>query len=222
MSALAVGMGFAAGALGVGTNGAVGSKTNIEDTITRLEQERDKYQKQQETARSDYLDNRIKNLENRINNLQSRLDKMKAEEDNGECETCANRKYQDESDDPGVSFKSATKVSPGSAESAVRAHENEHVTRNQAKAGREGKEIVYQSVIIKRGICPECGTSYVAGGETTTVTRDKPDDDVQNVKNAENKEAEPNAEYTSRQDERFNVGLVDRAQMMGNLLNIVA
>lgn len=147
------------------------SKTDIQSTITDLERQRDKYQKQQEQQTSDELERRLGNIEERIKNLKSRLNK--AEED-GECQTCANRKYQDGSDDPGVSFKSASKIS-GNVESAVRSHEQEHVTRNRAKAERENREIVYQSVIIKRAICPECGDSYVAGGETTTVTRSKPE-----------------------------------------------
>lgn len=206
MAAAAIGQGgnFAGGVL-FGNNaangkGAVGSESNLRDTISRLEQERDKYKKENEQSKSDILDRKIGNLENRISNLQKRLDRIKSEEDNGECETCKNRKYQDESDDPGVSFKSASKISKGGAEAAVRGHEYEHVNRNQAKAEREGKEIVYQSVIIKHGICPECGDSYVAGGETTTVTRTKPQE---------------------RTDERFNVGLTDTQQNMGNLLNMV-
>lgn len=191
--------GNGAGRSAADSKNAVGSESNLRDTISRLEQERDKYQKENDRNKSDILGKKIDNLENRINNLQKRLDKMKAEDD-GECETCKNRKYQDESDDPGVSFKSASKISKGGAEAAVRGHEYEHVNRNQAKADREGKEIVYQSVIIKHGICPECGDSYVAGGETTTVTRDKPQ------------------EHT---DERFNVGLTDYQQNMGNLLNML-
>lgn len=201
MSAAAVGLGFSGNYAGGVSykNGASGSQTDLQDTITRLEQERDKYKKQREDSASELLDNKINNLENRINNLQQRLDKMKSEElDNGECETCKNRKYQDESDDPGVSFKTASSVSPGSAEAAVRGHEQEHVNRNQAKADREGREVVYQSVVIKHAICPECGTSYVSGGETTTVTRAK------------------------QQEEMFSVGLNDREQNMGKLLNIVA
>lgn len=170
-AAAAIGLGASLGSYGEGT----GSKTNIQDTISRLEKERDKYKKEQETAQTAVLDNKIKNIEDRISNLRTRLDKMKAQEEDGECETCKNRKYQDGSDDPGVSFKTASKIT-GNAEGAVRAHENEHVTRNQAKAEREGKEIVYQSVRIKHGICPECGASYVSGGETTTVTRTKTED----------------------------------------------
>lgn len=157
----------------VKTSGAGSAKSSIEDTIKRLEKERDKYQKEKEGSDSRLLDRKIGNLDDRINNLRERLDRIKT--DNGECETCKNRKYQDVSDDPGVSFKSASKIGAGSAEAAVRGHEQEHVTRNRAKAERENKEIVYQSVIIKRAICPECGDSYVSGGETTTVTRSKPE-----------------------------------------------
>lgn len=174
------------------------SQSNIEDTIKRLERKREEYKKQNDNSLSDQADKKISDLDNRIKNLRTRLDKMKAEEqEDGECETCKNRKYQDESDDPGVSFKTASKVGAGSAEAAVRGHEYEHVNRNQAKAEREGKEIVYQSVVIKRAICPECGKSYVSGGETKTVTREK-------------------------RDERFDVGLLDKTEELGKLFDAVA
>lgn len=88
----------------------------------------------------------------------------------GECQTCENRKYQDGSDDPGVSFKSPTNVAPEMAAAAVRGHENEHVVREQAKAAREGRKVVSQSVTYKTAICPECGKVYVSGGETRTTT----------------------------------------------------
>lgn len=168
-------------------------KSSIEDSIKRLEKERDKYQNEKGSSDSRLLDRKIGNLEDRINNLRERLYKIKTED--GECKTCENRKYQDESDDPGVSFKSASKISSGSAEAAVRGHEQEHVTRNQAKAERENREVVYQSVIIKRAICPECGDSYVSGGETTTMTRSKP-------------------------EQRFNVGIADNKEN-GTLLDIL-
>ena len=93
-----------------------------------------------------------------------------------ECQTCKNRKYQDQSDDSGVSYQSPTHISPAAAGSAVRAHENEHVTREQAKAKRQGREVISQSVVIKTAICPECGRVYVAGGTTKTVTREKSQD----------------------------------------------
>lgn len=88
-----------------------------------------------------------------------------------ECQTCKNRKYQDGSDDAGVSYQTPTKISPEKAATAVAAHENEHVVRNQAKAEREGKEIVAQSVSLHTAICPECGRTYISGGTTRTVTR---------------------------------------------------
>ncbi len=87
-----------------------------------------------------------------------------------ECQTCKNRKYQDGSDDPGVSFKTATNVAPERAAAAVRGHEQEHVVREQAKAAREGRKVVSQSVTIHTGICPECGEVYVSGGTTRTTT----------------------------------------------------
>lgn len=194
---------MAVSAIGAGESGVYGaygknSQSSIEDTIKRLERQREKYQKDETVNSSDSSDKKIADLDNRIKNLRTRLDKMKTEEEeNGECETCKNRKYQDESDDPGVSFKTASKIGAGSAEAAVRGHEYEHVNRNQAKAAREGKEIVYQSVTIKRAICPECGKSYVSGGETKTVTREK-------------------------RDERFDVGLTDKTEELGKLFDAVA
>ena len=89
----------------------------------------------------------------------------------GECQTCRERKYQDGSDDPGVSFKTPTNVAPELAASAVRGHEQEHVVREQAEARREGREVVSQSVTYHTAICPECGKVYVSGGTTRTSTR---------------------------------------------------
>ena len=88
-----------------------------------------------------------------------------------ECQTCKERKYQDGSDDPGVSFKTPTNVAPEQAASAVRGHENEHVVREQAEARREDRRVVSQSVTYHTDICPECGKVYVSGGTTRTVTK---------------------------------------------------
>lgn len=88
----------------------------------------------------------------------------------GECQTCERRKYQDGSDDPGVSFKTPTNLSPEQAAAAVRGHEQEHVVREQAKAAREDRRVVSQSVTLHTEICPECGRVYVAGGVTRTTT----------------------------------------------------
>ena len=88
----------------------------------------------------------------------------------GKCQTCEERKYQDESDDMGVSFQTATNIAPEQVASAVRGHENEHVVREQAKAQREDRRVVSQSVTLHSDICPECGKVYISGGTTRTVT----------------------------------------------------
>ncbi len=95
--------------------------------------------------------------------------------DTYECQTCENRKYKDGSNDMGVSFKTPTKLSPEKAASAVRSHEMEHVSRAKAKAAREGSEILSQSVTYRTEVCPECGTPYLAGGNTRTVFRSAPE-----------------------------------------------
>ena len=88
----------------------------------------------------------------------------------GECQTCEERKYQDGSDDMGVSFQTPTRIAPEQAASAVRGHEQEHVVREQDKARREDRRVVSQSVTLHSDICPECGKSYISGGTTRTVT----------------------------------------------------
>lgn len=88
-----------------------------------------------------------------------------------ECATCASRTYVDGSNDPGVSFKTPTKISPEQSFSAVAGHEMEHVSNERSSAIRENAEIVSQSVVLHNSICPECGVSYTSGGKTTTVTK---------------------------------------------------
>lgn len=84
-----------------------------------------------------------------------------------ECQTCKRRKYKDGSNEM-VSFKSPQHVSPENAASAVRAHEQEHVSNAYKKAAKENGKVVSASVSIHTGICPECGRSYVSGGTTRT------------------------------------------------------
>ena len=106
--------------------------------------------------------------------LKAEVEKSKSAREvmeEGECQTCKERKYQDGSNDPGVSFKTPTNVAPEQAAAAVRGHEQEHVVREQAKARREGREVVSQSVTYHTAICPECGKAYVSGGTTRTSTR---------------------------------------------------
>ena len=108
----------------------------------------------------------------------------------GECKTCEERKYQDGSDDMGVSFQTPTNIKPEQAASAVRGHEMEHVYREQAKADREGRKVVSQSVTMHTEICPECGKSYVSGGTTRTVTKAETENDFQQDLAQQNKEEE--------------------------------
>ena len=67
-----------------------------------------------------------------------------------------------------VSFKTPQHVSPESAASAVRAHEQEHVSNAYKEAATENGKVVSASVSIHTAVCPECGRTYVSGGTTHT------------------------------------------------------
>ena len=84
-----------------------------------------------------------------------------------ECQTCKRRKYQDGSDEM-VSFKSPSHVSPERAATAVRAHEQEHVSNAYKKAAQKDGKVLSASVSIRTAVCPECGRTYVSGGTTRT------------------------------------------------------
>lgn len=98
-----------------------------------------------------------------------------------ECETCKNRKYQDGSDEM-VSYKSPTNISPETSGAKVMAHEQEHVANAYSKAAAAGGKVLQASVQLKMAVCPECGTSYVAGGTTTTQIKYPKDQYGQNRK----------------------------------------
>lgn len=85
-----------------------------------------------------------------------------------ECQTCANRKYQDGSDENDVSFQTPTHISPRNAPVAVLAHEHEHVANAYEKERKGEAEVRRVSVKLHNDICPECGKVYVAGGVTHT------------------------------------------------------
>lgn len=86
-----------------------------------------------------------------------------------ECETCRRRKYQDGSNESDVSFKAPGHISPQASAGTVRAHEQEHVNNAYEKAAKNNGEVRSATVSLRTEICPECGTSYVAGGETRTT-----------------------------------------------------
>lgn len=87
-----------------------------------------------------------------------------------ECETCKNRKYQDGSDEM-VSFKAAGHIDPGNAAAVVMSHEQEHVSNAYQKADANNGEVIRASVRLKTDVCPECGRTFISGGETTTQIR---------------------------------------------------
>lgn len=122
------------------------------------------------------------NYSNSFNNNYTNSYKNNKKE---ECHTCENRKYKDGSDDAGVSFKNATKVSPNASSFAVRSHELEHVIRERAKAEQDGREVISQTVTIKTSICPECGTPYTSGGETRTITKSSSDESIKKLDDEE-------------------------------------
>ncbi len=101
----------------------------------------------------------------------------------GECQTCKERRYQDGSNDSGVSFKNPTKLTPDQAASAVISHEKEHYTREASRAESENKDVLVNSIRLESSICPDCGRSYISGGETTTVTRTRKNQSPSPVKN---------------------------------------
>lgn len=107
-----------------------------------------------------------------VKGIDGKTDESRAAKRAGkvECQTCKERKYQDGSDEM-VSFKSAAHISPQAAGSAVRAHEQEHVSNAFKKAAEGNGKVLQASVKIKTAVCPECGRSYVAGGTTNTKIR---------------------------------------------------
>ena len=102
------------------------------------------------------------------------LEELKAQ---GVCHTCENRRYVDQSDDASVSFQTPTKISPNMAAAAVASHEQEHVRNEQARAHREDRDIVHQSVTLTYDTCPECGKQFVSGGVTRTTSISRGDDE---------------------------------------------
>ncbi len=87
------------------------------------------------------------------------------------CETCSTRMYQDGSNESDVSFKAPGHISPQSSASTVMAHEQQHVANAYQKAGSGNGQVVGATVSLKMATCPECGRSYVAGGQTNTAIK---------------------------------------------------
>lgn len=62
-------------------------------------------------------------------------------------------------------------IDPDNAAAVVMSHEQEHVSNAYQKADKGNGEVVRASVRLKTDICPECGRTYISGGETTTQIR---------------------------------------------------
>ncbi len=88
-----------------------------------------------------------------------------------ECMTCKNRKYVDGSDEGNVSFKAPGHISPKSSAAMVSAHEQQHVANARREGSKDNAKLMSASVTLKLAVCPECGTSYVAGGVTSTTIK---------------------------------------------------
>lgn len=112
----------------------------------------------------------------------------------GECQTCANRKYQDGSDEM-VSFKSAQHISPQVSASRVMAHEMEHVSNAFKKAAQGNGKVLQASVSLKTALCPECGRAYVSGGTTNTRIQysDEKNPYIENLKKSQSEAASGNS-----------------------------
>ena len=108
------------------------------------------------------------NSENTDSDNLKKIGRTSSPED---CQTCKERKYQDGSDEHNVSFKAAAHISPEAAGSAVRAHEQQHVSNAYKKASQKNGKVLNASVSIHTSICPECGRTYVSGGTTNTMIR---------------------------------------------------
>ncbi len=111
------------------------------------------------------------NLSVRSNNIED-LDpnKIKSLKRTGqiECESCKNRTYVDGSNESDVSFKAPGHISPESSRAVVASHEQEHVSNAVEKGSKPNAQLLSAKVSLQTSVCPECGTSYVSGGTTTT------------------------------------------------------
>ena len=73
-------------------------------------------------------------------------------------------------------FGAASCVDPSAAACGEIVYE---ICREQAKADREDRKVVSQTVTMHTEICPECGKAYVSGGTTRTVTKADTENDFQ-------------------------------------------
>ncbi len=75
----------------------------------------------------------------------------------------------DGSNEGDVSFKTPGHIDPSQSYGRVMAHEKEHMANAREKTSGGDARLVSASISLKYGVCPECGRTYVAGGETRTL-----------------------------------------------------
>jgi len=88
-----------------------------------------------------------------------------------ECKLCQGRRYVCSN---GETSDGNSTVIPG-RQSALRVqhHEAQHLHRARIKAVQEGKVVVAQYIFLQYATCPECGKTYVSGGQAVTHTLNK-------------------------------------------------
>ncbi len=119
---------------------------------------------------------------NEISNNFSKTGKS-SQVEKTECQTCKNRKYVDGSDEANVSFKTPGHISPQTSASKVYSHEQEHVKNAVGEGNKEGNKLISVSVSLETSVCPECGRTYVSGGETRTLMAKSVEDTATNPYN---------------------------------------
>jgi len=101
----------------------------------------------------------------------------------------------DGSNEFNVSFKAPGHISPEDSAAKVMAHEQQHVANAIAEGSKPNKELISATVSLHTSVCPECGRTYVSGGNTHTVIRTTSDT------------SNPYAKLQQRMNRNFSAGL---------------
>ncbi len=107
----------------------------------------------------------IGNIPNFNTGYHSMTEKPGYKSSPAECDTCKSRKE--------IRFPPLKRnhISPSASGARVRAHEAEHVSNAYSKAAEKDGQVVSVGVSIRTAVCPECGRTYTAGGETRTTLK---------------------------------------------------
>lgn len=87
------------------------------------------------------------------------------------CNLCNSRRYVCST---GETSDGTSTIIPGKQSNLrVQHHEAQHLHQARIKAVQEGRVVVSQDIHLQHAICPECGGSYVSGGQAVTRTLSK-------------------------------------------------